>query len=225
MCSASLPAEGTPCLSLLCFGSLYYESKFIWFYGVQQVPAFRSYSSSPFETELCKETNLAWWIFLSSETHQPCTGLGLKCVAQLCWLQRTAKTKRWLTYTAVLQLSKCEEVWLSMISTPFSCNTPSCVCNVFVGASKPLVQQDPGVRKTKNPQSRNLTPWHLNLKKRSALKDFLFLLPLSLLPHIFVIPRNDRIYFFCLLLNHGTDRGFIRERFHRTAGVGKTMGL
>lgn len=98
------------------------------------------------------------------------TGLGPKPLPQ----QRTAKATRWLTYTAVPELSKCKEVWLSMISTPFSCNTPSCVCNVFVSASKPLVQQDPAVRKTKETQPRTATPWHLPLKKHRALKDFFF---------------------------------------------------
>lgn len=176
------------------------ESKRLQLHSFQQVPAFRSCGLSPFEVTgcLCRETKAAWCFFRfwnppALYKHQD-TGLGPKPLPQ----QRAAKAMRWLTYTAVPELSKCKEVWLSMISTPFSCNTPSCVCNVFVSASKPLVQQDPAVRKTKETQPRTATPWHLPLKKHRALKDFFFffLLPLSLLPPIFVIPGDDCIYLF-----------------------------
>lgn len=152
------------------------ESKRLQLHSLWQVPAFRSCGLSPFEVTgcLCRETKAAWCFFRFWNPPALCkhqdTGLGPKPLPQ----QRTAKATRWLTYTAVPELSKCKEVWLSMISTPFSCNTPSCVCNVFVSASKPLVQQDPAVRKTKETQPRTATPWHLPLKKHRALKDFFF---------------------------------------------------
>lgn len=100
-----------------------------------------------------------------------------------------------------------------MISTPFSCNTPSCVCRVFVSVSKPLVQQDPGVRKTKETQSRNPIPGHMPLRNVVHWRIF-SLVASSFLASSSLCYSQQRLYLLiCFSPNHWTDGGFIREQF------------
>lgn len=100
-----------------------------------------------------------------------------------------------------------------MISTPFSCNTPSCVCRVFVSVSKPLVQQDPGVRKTKETQSRNPIPGHMPFRNVVHWRIF-SLVASSFLASSSLCYSQQRLYLLiCFSPNHWTDGGFIREQF------------
>ena len=86
---------------------------------------------------------------------------------------------------------------------PFSCNTPSCVRTVFVSVSKPLVQQDPAVRKTKkhSPEKQllGICLWR-NIEHERIFSCFL----LPRFPQSLLFPATTA--FICLPLPQTLDR-------------------